>query len=242
MQRRSAAWVNKPGGERGIGRSGGTAKPAVGKAMRGREGGKSCVKSVYTALAVNVEVEKEVLGFWAAGNGGAKFWMGVLTELKNHGLKGIPVACADGLSGFPGAVRAVHPDTRAQLCAARMARNSARFVPHKGLKKACADLKQIYSASTEEGGCAALEEFGRKWNGKYPMIRQPWERRRGGLSEFFKCPPEIRRAFSAGGAILKMLYLAIRNASEKQTVPIRDWGQALNQFAIEFGKERVPFL
>jgi transposase-like protein len=233
--------------------------------VKGKTDGKSCTKSVYTALAVNFEGKKEVLGLWIAENEGSKFWMGVLTELKNRGLKDILIVCMDGLSGFPEAVRAVYPDTRVQLCIVHMVRNSTRFVSYKDLKKVCADLKQIYTASTEEGGCAALEEFGRNWNGKYPMIHQAWERHWDDLSEFFKYPPEIRRAiytinaiesmnyqlrkvtknrstFSTDDAILKILYLAIRNASEKWTMPIRDWGQALNQFAIEFGKERVPFL
>jgi transposase-like protein len=233
--------------------------------VRGRIDGKSCLKSVYTALAVNFEGQKEVLGLWIAENEGAKFWMGVLTELKNRGLQDILIACMDGLSGFPEAVRAVYPQARIQLCVVHMVRNSTKFVSYKDLKKVCADLKLIYSAASEESGRAALEGFGETWNGKYPMIYQSWQRHWDDLSEFFKYPPEIRRAiyttnaveslhyqlrkvtknrssFSTDDAILKILYLAIRNASKKWTMPIREWGQALNQFAIEFGKERVPFL
>ena len=135
---------------------------------------------------------------------------------------------------------------------------------YKDLKKICTDLKAVYSAATEEAGRASLEEFGNNWNGKYPMIYQSWDRHWENLSEFFKYPPEIRKAiyttnaveslnyqlrkvtknrstFSTDDAIFKILYLAIRNASERWTMPIRDWGQALNQFAIEFGNERVPF-
>jgi transposase-like protein len=135
----------------------------------------------------------------------------------------------------------------------------------KDLKKVCADLKAVYSANTEESGRDTLEEFGKTWNGKYPMIYKSWDQRWDDLDEFFKYPPEIRRAinttnaiesmnyqlrkvtknrsaFSTDDAIFKILYLAIRNPSEKWAMPIRDWGQALNQFAIEFGKERVPFL
>jgi transposase-like protein len=233
--------------------------------IRGKEDGKSCMKSVYIALAVDFEGKKEVLGLWIAENEGAKFWMGVLTELKNRGVQDILIACMDGLTGFPEAVRSVYPNTRVQLCIVHMVRNSTKFVSYKDLKKVCADLKAVYSAPGEEAGHDALEDFGKKWNDKYPMIYQSWLRHWEDLSEFFKYPPEIRRAiyttnaveslnyqlrkvtknrstFSTDDAILKILYLAIRNASKKWTMPVREWGQALNQFAIEFGKERVPFL
>jgi transposase-like protein len=232
--------------------------------VRGREDGKSCMKSVYVALGVNFEGQKEVLGLWIAENEGAKFWMAVLTELKNRGVQDILIACMDGLTGFPEAVRSVYPQTRVQLCIVHMVRNSTKFVSYKDLKKVCADLKAVYSAASEGAGRDALEEFGKTWDAKYPMIYKSWAHHWDDLNEFFKYPPEIRRAiyttnaveslnyslrqvtknrpsFSTDDAILKILYLAIRNASKKWTMPIRDWGQALNQFAIEFGNERVPF-
>jgi len=232
--------------------------------IKGREDGKSCLKSVYVALGVNFEGQKEVLGLWIGENEGSKFWMGVLTELKNRGVKDILIACMDGLSGFPDAVRAVYPDTHVQLCIVHMVRNSTKFVSYKDLKKVCADLKAVYTANTEKSGREALEEFGKIWNEKYPMIYKSWIGHWDDLSEFYKYPEEIRRViyttnaieslnyqlrkvtknrstFSTDDAILKLLYLAIRNASKKWTMPIRNWGQALNQFAIEFGKERVPF-
>jgi transposase-like protein len=232
--------------------------------VKSREAGKSCNKSVYIALGVNFEGHKEVLGLWIAENEGAKFWMGVLTQLKNRGVEDILIACMDGLTGFPDALRAIYPETRIQLCIVHMVRNSTKFVSWKDLKKLCADLKAVYSANTEESGLDALEEFGKKWNEKYPMIYQSWQRHWNDLSEFFKYPPGIRKAiyttnaieslnfslrkviknkliFVNDDAIFQILDLAIRNASEKWTLPIRDWGQALNQFAIEFGKERVPF-
>jgi transposase-like protein len=233
--------------------------------VKGREDGKSCNKSVYTALAVNFEGKKEVLGLWIAENEGAKFWAGVLSELKNRGVEDILIACMDGLTGFPDALHAIYPDTRIQLCIVHMIRNSTKFVSWKDLKKVCVDLKAVYSAGTEKTGRDALDDFGKKWDDKYPMIFKSWERHWENLSEFFKYPPAIRKAiyttnaveslnyqlrkvtknrstFSTDDAIFKILYLAIRNASEKWTMPIRDWGQALNQFAIEFGKERVPLL
>ena len=233
--------------------------------VKGREDGKSCLKSVYTALAVNFEGKKEVLGLWIAETEGAKFWMGVLSELKNRGVEDILIACMDGLTGFPDALRAIYPNTRIQLCIVHMIRNSTKYVSYKDLKKVCADLKTVYAAATEDAGREALEDFGKKWNEKYPLIYSSWERHWDNLSEFFKYPPGIRKAiyttnaveslnyqlrkvtknrssFSTDDAILKLLYLAIRNAAQKWTMPIRDWGQALSQFAIEFGKERVPLL
>lgn len=232
--------------------------------IKSRQEGKSCLKSVYVALGVNFEGKKEVFGLWIAENEGAKFWMGVLNGLKNRGVEDILIACMDGLTGFPEAVRAVYPAARVQLCIVHMVRNSTKFVSYKDLKKICADLKAIYTAATEAAGREALEDFGKNWNGKYPMIYQSWDTHWSDLCEFFKYPPEIRRAmyttnaieslnyqlrkvtknrstFPNDEAIFKILYLAIRNASEKWTMPIRNWGQALNQFAIEFGKERVPF-
>jgi transposase-like protein len=190
--------------------------------------------------------------------------MGILTELKNRGVQDIYIACMDGLTGFPDALRAIYPDTHVQLCIVHMVRNSTRYVSYKDLKKICADLKTIYSANTENAARNALEEFGEKWNDKYPMIYNSWNSRWNDLCEFLNYPPEIRKViyttnaieslnyqlrkviknrstFSTDDAILKIIYLALRNASKKWTMPIRDWGRALNQFAIIFGKERVPF-
>ena len=233
--------------------------------IKSRQSGRSCDKSVYVALGVNFEGQKEVLGLWISENEGAKFWMGVLSEIKNRGVEDILIACMDGLSGFPEAVRAVYPKTRVQLCIVHMVRNSMKFVPHKELKALCADLRAIYTAPSEASGRAALEDFGKNWNGKYPSIYKSWDSHWDDLCEFFKYPPEIRRviyttnaieslnyqlrkvtknrlSFTNDEAIMKILYLAIRNACKKWTRPISDWASALNQLAIEFGKERVPFL
>jgi transposase-like protein len=232
--------------------------------VKGRQDGRSGVKSVYVALGVNFEGQKEVVGLWIAETEGAKFWMRVLNELKNRGVHDILIACMDGLSGFPDAVRAVYPDTRVQLCIVHMVRTSTKFVSYKDLKKVCAGLKAVYMAATEEAARDALEDFGGNGNTKYPMIYQSWATRWDDLSEFFKYPPEIRRAiyttnaieslnyqlrkvtknrlaFVNDDAIFKILFLAIRNASQKWTMPVQHWGMALNQFAILFGNERVPF-
>ena len=175
------------------------------------------------------------------------------------------IACMDGLTGFPDAVRAVFPQTHVQLCIVHMVRNVTTFVSYKDLKKRCADLKAVYSVPTEEVALDALDAFGKIWNGRSPMIQQSWQNHWSDLCEFFKYPPEIRRAiyttnaieslnfqlrkvthnrltFVNDDAIFKVLYLAIRNASKKWTMPIKQWGMALNQFAIKFGNERVPLL
>jgi transposase-like protein len=189
--------------------------------------------------------------------------MSVLNELKNRGVEDILIACMDGLTGFPEAVRAVFPQTRVQLCVVHLVRNSTRFVSYKDRKEICNSLKGIYTASSEAAGREALESFGEKWNSKYPMIYQSWQSHWLDLSEFFKYGPEIRRAiyttnaieslnfqfrkitnsrllFPTDAAILKVLFLAIRNAEGKRTMPIKNWGAALNEFAIKFGKERIP--
>ena len=170
----------------------------------------------------------------------------------------------DGLSGFPDAVKSVFPNTRVQLCIVHMVRNSTKFVSYRDLKKVCADLRTIYSAPTEAAGRDALERFNEKWKSKYPMIYKSWDAHWADLSEFYGYPEEIRKAiyttnaieslnsqlrkvtrnkstFPNDDAIFKVMYLAIRNASKKWTMPIRDWGAAMNQFAIVFGK-RVPIL
>ncbi len=231
--------------------------------VNGRTDGKTCSKALYTALGVNSEGKKEVLGFWIADTEGSKFWMSVLSELKNRGIADILIACTDGLTGFPDAIRAVYPDTRIQLCIVHMVRNSTKYVSYKDLKAVCADLKAIYTAASDASGREALEDFGTKWNTRYPMIYRSWSTRWEDLNEFFNYPPEIRKAiyttnaieslnfqlrkvtknrssFPNDDAILKIMYLAIRNASTKWTMPIRDWGMALNQFAIYFG-DRVQF-
>jgi transposase-like protein len=232
--------------------------------VKTKQDGKSCTKSVYVALGVNFEGQKEVLGLWIAENEGAKFWMGVLNELRGRGVEDILIACMDGLTGFPEAVRAVFSGARVQLCIVHMVRNSTKYVSYKDLKKVCADLKEIYGAADEAAARDALETFGKTWDSKYPMIYRSWDEHWSDLCEYFKYSPEIRRAiyttnaieslnyqlrkvtknrstFSTDDAIFKILYLAIRNASEKWTMSIKNWGLALNQFAIEFGKERVPF-
>ena len=230
--------------------------------VNSRQNGKNENKALYLALGINMDGKKEALGFYLSETEGAKFWMSVLTDLKNRGVEDIFIACMDGLTGFPDAVRAVYPKTKVQLCIVHMVRNSTKYVSYKDLKEVCRDLKQIYSAVNEEEALEALDDLGRKWNGKYPMIQRSWEAHWDELSEIFKYPEEIRRviyttnaieslnaslrkvtknraAFPDDEAIIKIMYLAISKAAKKWTMPIRNWGLALNQFAILFGADRV---
>lgn len=232
--------------------------------VNSRQDGKNINKALYVALAITWEGRKEVLGLWLADTEGAKFWMGVLTDIRNRGTEDILIACMDGLTGFPDAVRAVFPDTHIQHCIVHMVRNSTKFVSYKDLKAVCRDLKEVYSAINAESGHEALEKFGEKWNGRYPMIQASWERSWNDLIEFFNYPKDIRRAiyttnaieslnfslrkvtrnkssFPDDDSIYKVMYLAIKNASSRWTMPIKEWGLAVNQFAILFDG-RVPGL
>lgn len=218
-------------------------------------------KSVYLALGVNMDGEKELLGMWIQETEGAKFWLQVLNELNNRGLKDILIACVDGLNGFEQAISSVYPKTQVQLCIVHMVRNSLRFVSYKNKKELSADLKSIYQAATEEQGRKNLENFSEKWDKKYPLISKSWKENWASLSTFFGYPQEIRRAIYTTNAIeslnrslrkilktkgllpndqavFKLLYLALRNIAKKWTMPIRNWGLALNQFGIIF-EERM---
>ncbi len=230
--------------------------------VNSRQDGKNVNKALYVALAINWEGKKEVLGLWLANTEGAKFWMSVLTDIKNRGTQDILIACMDGLTGFPDAVRAVFPDTHIQHCIVHMIRNSTKFVSYSDLKEICRDLKEIYSAVNETEGREALEAFGKKWDHKYPMIYKSWSENWDDLIEFFSYPDDIRRAiyttnaieslnfslrkitrnkssFPDDDSIYKVMYLAIKNASTRWTMSIKNWGLAVNQFAIMFDG-RVP--
>ncbi len=230
--------------------------------VKGRTDGKVSNKSVYTAIGVNMQGKKEVLGLWIGDSEGAKFWLQVVNELKNRGIEDVFIACMDGLKGFPDAVNAVFPETRIQLCIVHMIRNSIKYVSWKERKAICTDLKSIYSAPSEKAGLASLDEFSKKWDGKYPMISKSWRANWENLNEFFAYPADIRKAiyttnaieslnsslrkvtqkraaFPTDDSIFKVLYLALTKAEKKWTMPIRDWGAAINQFAVYFG-DRVP--
>ena len=223
-----------------------------------RQDGKVANVSVYLALGVNMDGMKELLGIWIAKTEGAKFWLGVITELQNRGVKDIFIACVDGLKGFPEAIESVFPQTQVQLCIVHMIRNSTRFVNWKERKDLCADLKLIYTAATEQQAEMALDDFADKWDSKYPMISKSWRNNWQHIIPFFDYPADIRKAiyttnaieslnrslrkviktkgaFPSEASIMKIFYLALENISKKWTMPIRCWNSAMNQFAIKFG-------
>jgi transposase-like protein len=214
-------------------------------------------KSIYVALGINLEGKKDCLGLWIAENEGAKFWLSVLTELQNRGLQDILIACVDGLSGFPEAINTVYPKTKIQLCIVHMVRNSLRYVSWKDRKAVAHDLKQIYQSVTVHEAEQALERFCELWDEKYPSIGKSWHRCWDNLITLFDYPDEIRKAIYTTNAIeslnsvirkatqkrkifphdnsaLKVVYLAIEQASKKWTMSIRDWKGAMNRFMIEF--------
>ena len=215
------------------------------------------VKAVYLAIGINMSGEKEVLGLWIAQTEGAKFWLQVVTELKNRGVQDIFIACVDGLKGFPEAIEAVYPHAAVQLCIVHMVRNSLNYVSWKMRAEVAADLKRIYTASTADEAEQRLGDFEDKWDEAYLPISQSWRRNWARIIPFFDYPPEIRKviyttnaiesvnmslrkitknrgSFPSDEALLKLFYLALRNISKKWTMPIRDWKAALTRFTIQF--------
>lgn len=230
--------------------------------VKSRDEGHVRNKAVYVALGVNMEGQKEVLGLWIARTEGAKFWLQVLTELKNRGLQDIFIACVDGLKGFPEAIESQFPQTEIQLCIVHMVRNSLKYVNWKERKAVAADLKAIYSASIAEEAEIALKQFGETWDHKYPIISRSWRSNWENVIPFFAYPHAIRKAiyttnaieslnhslrkviknrgaFPDDESIFKILYLALQNVARKWTMPIQNWKAALNHFAILF-PERMP--
>ena len=222
-------------------------------------------KALYLALGVNMEGHKELLGLWITETEGAKFWLGVLTELNNRGVDDILIACVDGLKGFPEAINTVFPKTQIQLCIVHMVRNSLKFVPWKDYREVTTDLKQIYQSVTEEEALLALEEFAKKWDEKYPLISRSWRNHWANLNTLFLYPKDIRKAIYTTNAIeslnsvirkstknrklfpnddaaKKVVYLAIQEASKKWSMPIRNWKSALNRFIIEFEERLANYL
>ena len=222
-----------------------------------KDHGRVSNKAIYLAIGINVSGLKEVLGMWASETEGAKFWLSIITELKNRGLKDIFIACVDGLKGFPEAIEAVFPKTQVQLCLVHLMRNSLAYVSYKDRKEVALDLKAVYKSATSEEAETRLEEFAAKWDARYPLIGKSWRANWARITPMFGYPEEIRRAVYTTNAIeslnmslrkviktrasfpneeaaFKLLYLALKNAAKKWTMPIRDWSGAMNQFAIIF--------
>jgi len=241
-----------------------TAYPVVyldGLVVKVRENQRIINKTVYLALGIDLEGHKELLGLWIAETEGAKFWLSVMTELQNRGLQDIFIACVDGLTGFPDAIRAVYPQAKVQLCIVHMIRNALRFVSWKDYKAVTTDLKRIYQAATEQEAQHQLDIFANAWDEKYPHISKSWKTRWPEMITFFDYPASIRKAiyttnaieslnsvirkaikkrkiFAHDQSVHKMVYLAVMDASRKWTMPIHDWKAAMNHFIIEFG-ERI---
>jgi len=222
------------------------------------------VKAVYLAIGVTMTGEKEVLGLWLAQTEGAKFWLQVVTELRNRGVHDIFIACVDGLKGFPEAIETVFPRAAVQLCIVHMVRHSLNYVSWKRRPEVAGDLKRIYESATADEAEQRLGEFEAKWDDDYLPIGQSWRRNWPRLTPFFDYPPEIRKviyttnaiesvnmslrkltknrgSFPSDEALMKLFFLALRNISQKWTMPIRDWKAALNRFTIQF-EERIPQL
>ena len=222
-----------------------------------RHEGRVINKAVHMALGVNLEGRKELLGIWMTTNESSKFWLNVMTELQNRGVKDIFIACVDGLTGFPEAIETVFPQTRVQLCIVHLIRNSLKYVSYKDRKAVAANLKKVYGAATESEAELALVDFGERWDKQYPTISKSWLNHWERVIPFFAFPKDIRKAiyttnaiesmnmtlrkvlrnhrsFPTDESVMKVIYLAINNISKKWTMPIRNWKSALNRFAIEF--------
>lgn len=222
-----------------------------------KEDGRYTSKAVYTLLALNMQGKKEILGLHLSENEGANYWLSVLTDLNNRGVKDILIACVDGLTGFPEAIAAIFPETETQLCVIHQIRNSMKYVASKNQKAFMADLKPVYRAATKEAAEIALDELEAKWGSSYPLVVNSWRRKWANLSHYFKYPEHIRKviyttnaveavhrqfrkltktkgAFPNENSLLKLLYAGILNASEKWTMPIHNWNLCLSQLAIYF--------
>jgi len=227
-----------------------------------RDAGHVQNRAIYVVMGVNMDGHKEVLGLWTGQAEGAKFWLQVLTELRNRGVQDIYIACVDGLKGFPEAIETVFPQTQVQLCIVHLTRASLNYVSWKQRKDVAADLKLIYRAGTAEEAALRLRDFAVKWDGAYPTIAPIWRRNWEHVTPFFAYPEEIRKVIYTTNAVeslnsslrkiikargsfpneeaaIKLLYLALERISKKWTLPLQNWKAALQRFAILLG-DRVP--
>lgn len=220
-----------------------------------RDQGHVVNKSAYLAIGLNRDGFKEVLGLWLENSEGAKLWLKIVNELKSRGLNDMFIACVDGLKGFPEAIEAVYPKTQVQLCIVHMVRNSLRYVAWKNRKTVAADLKKVYTAPTDAQAERELKAFAEKWDAAYPTISKSWKSNWARVIPFFAYPPAVRKiiyttnaieslnsvlrkatrnrgSFPDDDAAQKLLYLGLKNLAKKWTMPVRDWGEAVNQFSI----------
>ena len=222
-----------------------------------KDGGKYISKAVYTILGVGLDGKKEVLGLYLSESEGANFWLSVLTDLQARGVEDILIASVDGLKGFPEAINAIFPKAEVQLCIVHQIRNSIKYIASKEQKEFAKELKLIYQAPTKEVAEEELLKLDEKWGKKYPVVINSWQKKWENLSVYFKYPQDIRRiiyttniiesvhrqfrkltktkgAFPNETSLTKLLYLGIKNAQKKWTMPIRNWSLTLSQLAIFF--------
>ncbi len=222
-----------------------------------KDKGKYISKAVYTILGINLQGKKEILGLYLSESEGANFWLQVLTDLSNRGVKDILIASVDGLKGFPEAINSIYPNTEVQLCVIHQIRNSLKYVAFKNKKEFMKDLKKIYQAVSKDQAETELDNLEEKWGDKYPIVIKAWRNKWDNLSNYFKYPEPIRKviyttniiesvhrqfrkltktkgAFPNENSLLKLLYMGIQNAEKKWTMPIRNWNLTLSQLAIFF--------
>jgi len=222
-----------------------------------KEEGRYIGKAVYTVLALNLEGKKEILGLYLSESEGANFWLSVLTDLHQRGVKDVLIASVDGLTGFPEAINALFPQAEVQLCIVHQIRNSLKYVASKNQKAFMEDLKPVYKAATLADAELAVDRLEHKWGKQYPIVLQSWRRKWDNLSVFFRYPDNIRKviyttniiesvhrqfrkltktkgAFPNENSLLKLLYAGIQNASAKWTMPVQNWNLTLSQLAIYF--------
>jgi len=222
-----------------------------------KDNGKYVNKAVYTILGINIQGKKEILGLYLSESEGANFWLQVLTDLNNRGVKDILIASVDGLKGFPEAINSIYPNTEVQLCVIHQIRNSLKYVASKNQKEFMKDLKKVYQAVSKEQAETELDRLEEKWEDKYPIVIKSWRNKWDNLSHYFKYPEPIRKvmyttniiesvhrqfrkltktkgAFPNENSLLKLLYMGIQNAEKKWTMPIRNWNLTLSQLAIFF--------
>jgi len=229
-----------------------------------KDQGRVSNKAIYLAIGVNMQGLKEVLGLWTSENEGAKFWLSIITEPKNRGVKDIFIACVDGLKGFPEAIEAIYPKTQVQLCLVHLLRFSLCYVSFKDRKGVAADLKAVYRAAGTDEAEQQLEAFAARWDGRYPSIAKSWRANWARVIPMFGLPDDIRRAVYTTNVIeslnmslrkviktraslpndeaaFKLIYLALRNAAKKWTMPVPHWSRAMQAFSIIY-EGRVPTL
>lgn len=228
-----------------------------------RQDNQTVKKAVYVAIGVKLNGRKEVLGLWIGGNESAKYWLGVLNEIKNRGVEDIMIVSVDGLTGFGDAISAVFPKAEIQRCIVHQIRYTTKFVNYKDLKPFIKDLKTVYQAATEEQALENLDELETVWGKKYPSSVASWRNNWPQLSTYFKYPVEIRKIiyttnaienfnrqlrkvtkaktiFPTDDSLFKSLYLAMCDITEKWTGAGWNWGQTLDQLCIYFGDRISP--